>query len=576
MSRSTQEITPDPDALERQHTRQRRSSMGKTIGAFAVVAAIGLASVASSIFGALGGAPESSGPSPGGENATTLSDEAPTVRHWGSLVRIDATTGEIVARVAIPLPKLLASGGRSVWVLGDEGAREKLVRVDVATNSVTGTFDAAEVEATRLAVAGGSVWLGNNVGEVYRLAPGASAGEPVTFAGRDGLANLVGDSLVRAAGALWVSAFPQGPCCTFPPGLYRIDPATGRAIARIDDGGEVVASGTGFVWAVGARRDRAERNLIRIDTETYATVPIGVLELLWADLTVADRAVWASIPVDGAIVRLDPMTGEENGRIRVGRAPWTLAAGAGAVWAAIREDGTVARYDIASDQIETIDVGGRPIDLVFAHDSVWVAVEEASPGEGSPGTSAAAGEEVETGLIGRHRLTVDGVPFSFRVPTVGWEGFGSISINKSIVGPQGAEAIIFWTSFPHGDYADPCAHLLSPSVGPSAADLAAAVSTAPGTELVRGPSDVTVGGRAAKHVVLTVRENVGCDPGFFYTWQDLEVGALWPETRPGDTIRVWIVDAGGTRLFIEAETTEQADSALEQEIQQIVGSISFD
>jgi hypothetical protein len=144
------------------------------------------------------------------------------------------------------------------------------------------------------------------------------------------------------------------------------------------------------------------------------------------------------------------------------------------------------------------------------------------------------------------------------------------------VGPQAADAIIYWTSFPDGDYADPCARLLSPPIGPSAADLAAAVSTAPGTKLIKGPSDVTLGGRPAKHVVLTVRENVGCDPGFFDTWRDVFGGALWPTTGVGDTIRVWIVDVEGTRLFIEAETTEQATSGLEQEIQQIVESIRFD
>ena len=157
-----------------------------------------------------------------------------------------------------------------------------------------------------------------------------------------------------------------------------------------------------------------------------------------------------------------------------------------------------------------------------------------------------------------------------------WERFGSISVNKSIVGPQGAEAIIYWTSFPDGAYAEPCGQLLGSRPLVRRPDLAAAVATAPGTELVAGPSDVTVGGHPAKHVVLTVREDVGCDPGFFYTWQDVQGGALWAMTGVGDTIRVWIVDVDGTRLFIEAETTTQADSDLEQEIQQIVGSIRFD
>lgn len=91
------------------------------------------------------------------------------------------------------------------------------------------------------------------------------------------------------------------------------------------------------------------------------------------------------------------------------------------------------------------------------------------------------------------------------------------SVNRN--GAQDAEAIIYWTRFPDGEYADPCAlNLLSrPEIPQSAADLAAAVAAAPGTELVTGPSDLTVGGHPAKHVVLTVREDFGCDPGFFYT-----------------------------------------------------------
>jgi hypothetical protein len=146
-----------------------------------------------------------------------------------------------------------------------------------------------------------------------------------------------------------------------------------------------------------------------------------------------------------------------------------------------------------------------------------------------------AGYVVPAGYVpvGSHSLTVEGVPFSFSVPTSGWERFGSLYISKSTVGPQGAEVVIFWTSFPDGDYAYPCAHLLllGHPIGPSAADLAAAVSTARGTALVAGPSDVTVGGRAAKHVVLNVREDVGCDPGFFFAWQQDWGGAFWAATE---------------------------------------------
>jgi len=195
---------------------------------------------------------------------------------------------------------------------------------------------------------------------------------------------------------------------------------------------------------------------------------------------------------------------------------------------------------------------------------------------GSPSPTPAGVELIEPSLPDRKALTVAGVPFSFRVPSDGWESKGSISINKSTFGSQGAEAIIFWTSFPDGEHARPCAKVLNPPVGPSVADLAAAVSTAPGFEGVTGPLNATVGGRAAKHVVLTVRENVGCDPGFFYSWHAGLGGAFWRKTGVDTTIRVWIVKVDGIRLFIEAATTPQADSELEQEIQQIVGSIRFD
>ena len=183
----------------------------------------------------------------------------------------------------------------------------------------------------------------------------------------------------------------------------------------------------------------------------------------------------------------------------------------------------------------------------------------------------------------RQTVTENGIRFSFMARrSAGWERHGGssagkpggrpMSLNKSAGGPQDAEAIIYWTGYPRGDYADPCARVLSPRVGRSAADLAAAVSRAPGTKLVKGPSDVSLGGHPAKHVVLTVRERVGCDPGFFYTWRTGWGGAFWRTTDVGDKIRVWIVAVGGKRLFIAAATKA---GGLEKEIQRIVESIRF-
>ena len=175
----------------------------------------------------------------------------------------------------------------------------------------------------------------------------------------------------------------------------------------------------------------------------------------------------------------------------------------------------------------------------------------------------------------RRDLTIGGVPFSFRVPTRGWEAFGDISINKSIVGPQGAEAIIYWTTIP-GDYANPCVDILGMPVPRTVRELASEVADAPGTELLAGPANVIVGGQRGKHLAVVVREDLGCDPGHFFIWHDVEGGALWPATEVGHTISVWIIDTGRKPIFIAALTIEQATEGLHQEIGVIVRSIRFE
>jgi hypothetical protein len=103
----------------------------------------------------------------------------------------------------------------------------------------------------------------------------------------------------------------------------------------------------------------------------------------------------------------------------------------------------------------------------------------------------------------RFAVTEQDIRFSFEAPP-SWERFrvaagkyprGQISVNKSEIGPQDAEAIIYWTSFPNGAYADRCADLLNSQIGPSAAALANAVARAPGTRRVKRPNRGAPGGR---------------------------------------------------------------------------------
>jgi hypothetical protein len=189
--------------------------------------------------------------------------------------------------------------------------------------------------------------------------------------------------------------------------------------------------------------------------------------------------------------------------------------------------------------------------------------------------------------IGRHSVSVDGIPLSFEMPARGWEP-REVYLSKSAEGPQPAEAIIFWAAFP-GGWIDssthtgayvPCIDVLGSPVGRSVGDLAAAVSSVSGTDVVSGPTDVSVGGHAAKHVELFLTYSAeACGQGFFYGWdedKDPRRAAWWTGMIPGDTVRVWIVDVDGALLFIEAATHWNAGTALGLEIQQIVDSIVFE
>jgi len=182
--------------------------------------------------------------------------------------------------------------------------------------------------------------------------------------------------------------------------------------------------------------------------------------------------------------------------------------------------------------------------------------------------------------IGSHSLTVDGVPFSFTVPALsydrGWARYRKVYISKDTVGPQGAEAAIYWTGFPDSADMVPCPNLLGLPRDASAGAIATKMAAAPGTELVVGPTDVIVGGHEAKHFVLTVRETLGCDPGFFVTWDPAGGGPGWWTTNAGDTIRVWIVNLDGKLFVLVGVSTEDASTRLEQEIQDIVDSIQFE
>ena len=164
---------------------------------------------------------------------------------------------------------------------------------------------------------------------------------------------------------------------------------------------------------------------------------------------------------------------------------------------------------------------------------------------------------------GRHTLTEGGMTFSIQVPN-GWSSSGA-NCSSCVTddgwlqrGPETTDPGSVWAPVwsVDGVVADPCTRAAGPSAQ-TATELADAVASLPGTDLVTAPEDVTVGGYPAKHVVIKVRDDIACSPGKFFMWG---VGGVFRfATGLGETNRVWIVDVDGTRFWFEAETYEGAN-----------------
>ena len=181
--------------------------------------------------------------------------------------------------------------------------------------------------------------------------------------------------------------------------------------------------------------------------------------------------------------------------------------------------------------------------------------------------------------IGRHPIKLVGLQASIEFPTAGWISNGEWGIDRGDQSSPDSASFILWPlSAPDNVFADPCAEMpASPPPGPSAAELATAVSTIPGINLVSGPSEVTVGGYPAQHVVFTVPDEIGCTPDQFYLWEDLDnPGLARYVTQLGETYYIWIIDVNGTIVWIDGETYLSSSADVVQEVQDIVASIRFD
>jgi DNA-binding beta-propeller fold protein YncE len=283
-----------------------------------------------------------------GASSLAVADGKLWVLASGGVVRIDPETNRVVGQpLRVPADaEVIAVGQGALWVAGvapgDLAAPgvDAVTRIDLTTGRTVATVRVGRAPLD-LAVTPGAVWFTNSGGggdSVARIDPHTNrlAGRPVTTGASP-------QSLAVGGGSLWVANHDAAT-------VTRIELASGKVVANIPVPSEPhrVAYGAGAAW-VGNWHDNS---VSRIDPETNRVVgsPIPIGPHHAGNLVVGAGSVWVTsdyrvdaAPEDVVVVRIDPQANRAVETIAVGGHPIDVAATQGAVWVSIADPGTVLR-----------------------------------------------------------------------------------------------------------------------------------------------------------------------------------------------------------------------------------------
>jgi hypothetical protein len=264
------------------------------------------------------------------------------VSGFGTMTRVEPSTDRVVAAVKTPGTKdysQVAVGLGAVWVTADGG---RLYRIDPNSDRVVATI-LVEGPIQGVETGGGSVWLTRPTegdGELIRVEPATNrvTGAPIEV-GPGPIAALYG------FGAVWVTN-------SSPSSVVRVDPSTGTVSTTGFTGR--VAAGYGSLWAT------SDDSVVRADPKTghqTATVRVPRAQAVavgqgrvWvlASPTSSSPTLFYPVKNTAALWEIDPMNNRIVGRpLRLDALqPIALAAGGRAVWVAAYDSGTITRFDL--------------------------------------------------------------------------------------------------------------------------------------------------------------------------------------------------------------------------------------
>ena len=284
------------------------------------------------------------------------------------LVRLDPSTGRVVARTAFPLFQghgvafvldAVAAGPTGVWVSG--GAQNRLIKVDPNTNRIELRTGPLSVDALTLLQDGTPAVL--NFQEIDLIDP-ATGGVSDVFRASPNIGPEGNGSIAADLNAVWyIDSQEQA--------LYRGNFDTRKFRSTLLPGQpNAVVSGSDGVWVT----DNIAGELLRIDPATGMITHRISLPGSADALADGMGSVWVMDRVDGTVIRVDPATNRVLQTIAVGTAPTGISVGAGAVWVSNGDDATVSKIDPTTTKVTTFPVGGRALAVGADDQGVWVLV----------------------------------------------------------------------------------------------------------------------------------------------------------------------------------------------------------
>jgi YVTN family beta-propeller protein len=287
-------------------------------------------------------------PVPGAASMTVADGRLWVLQGAGTVVRLDPATNRVVGKpLRVPADaEAIAVGDGALWVArvapGDLGAagKDQVTRINLASGRTVATITVRRGPLD-LAVTSGGVWVTNSGGggdSVARIDPHTNR-----LAGRPVVTGASPQSLAAGGGSLWVANHDART-------VTRIDQTSGKVVADIPVPSEPhrVAYGAGAVW-VGNWHDNS---VSRIDPHTNRVVgspiPIGFHHA--GNLVVGAGDLWVTSDYranaaaeDVVVVRIDPQTNRAVETIAIGGHPIDVAATEGAIWVSVADPGTVLR-----------------------------------------------------------------------------------------------------------------------------------------------------------------------------------------------------------------------------------------